>query len=58
MRYMKNTLLKPASYYLKDPPLPQEDLEPTKDSKEDEKNNKNIEWMDKKMNGNWGLKRG
>jgi len=38
MKYMKNTLQKPASYYLEDPPLPQEDLEPTKDSKEEEKN--------------------
>merc|ERR1719336_3286849 len=58
MRYMKNTLLKPASYYLEDPPLPQEDLEPTKDSKEDEKNNKNKEDMELQMNGKRGTKRG
>ena len=58
MKYMKNTLLKPASYYLEDPPLPQEDLEPTKDSKEDEKNNKNKEDMELQMNGKRGTKRG
>lgn len=36
MKYMKNTLEKPASYYLADPPLPDEDLQP-KDSKEEDK---------------------
>ena len=34
MKYMKNTMEKPSSYYLSDPPLPDEDLQPTKDSKE------------------------
>ena len=38
MKYMKNTMEKPSSYYLSDPPLPDEDLQPTKDSKEEEKN--------------------
>ena len=38
MKYMKNTMEKPTSYYLSDPPLPDEDLQPTKDSKEEEKN--------------------
>ena len=55
MKYMKNTLLKPASYYLEDPPLPQEDLEPTKDSKEDEKNVKKEE-LDLQINGKRGAK--
>ena len=58
MKYMKNTLLKPASYYLEDPPLPQEDLEPTKDSKEDadDKNNKNKDELEMQMNGKRGAK--
>ena len=55
MKYMKNTLLKPSSYYLEEPPLPQEDLEPTKDSKEDEKNVKKEE-MEQQINGKRGSK--
>ena len=58
MKYMKNTLLKPASYYLEDPPLPQEDLEPTKDTKEDDKNSKSKEEMELQLNGKRGVKRG
>jgi mediator of RNA polymerase II transcription subunit 12 len=38
MKYMKNTMERPSSYYLSDPPLPDEDLQPTKDSKEEDKN--------------------
>merc|ERR1719300_1517603 len=56
MKYMKNSLLKPASYYLEDPPLPQEDLEPSKDSKDDDKNNKNKEDFDSQLNGKRGAK--
>merc|ERR550539_540082 len=55
MKYMKNNLLKPASYYLEDPALPQEDLEPTKDAKEDEKNVKKEE-LELQMNGKRGSK--
>ena len=33
MKYMKNTMEKPTSYYLSDPPLPDKDLQPTKDSR-------------------------
>merc|ERR1719219_32785 len=55
MKYMKNSLLKPASYYLEDPALPQEDLEPTKDAKEDEKNVKKEE-LELQMNGKRGSK--
>merc|ERR1719300_2303898 len=46
MKYMKNTLLKPSSYYLEEPP---------KDSKEDEKNVKKEE-MEQQINGKRGSK--
>jgi len=41
MRYMKNSFIKDSSHYLSPPPLPQEDLEPSKDAKEDDKNDIN-----------------
>lgn len=41
MKYMKNTFIKDTSHYMDPPPLPQEDLEPTKDTKEDDKNDAN-----------------
>ena len=60
MKYMKNSLLKPASYYLEDPALPQEDLEPTKDQlKEDEKTGgvkKEELELELQMNGKRGSK--
>ena len=33
MKYMKNSFIKYPSHYLDPPPLPQEDLEPSKDAK-------------------------
>ena len=59
MKYMKNTLLKPASYYLEDPPLPQEDLEPTKDAKEEDKNKQSKEELEAQLKrGAKGMRRG
>eukprot|EP00092_Neocalanus_flemingeri_P010941 GFUD01011784.1.p1 GENE.GFUD01011784.1~~GFUD01011784.1.p1 ORF type:complete len:905 (-),score=263.34 GFUD01011784.1:318-2708(-) len=49
MKYMKNTLQKPASYYLEDPPLPQEDLEPTKEAKEEEDKNSDKSKQDSEL---------
>ena len=57
MKYMKNNFIKSPSHYLDPPPLPLEDLEPSKDCKEDDKNDmnkmKNEDMMDpmNQMNG-------
>ena len=49
MKYMKNTMEKPSSYYLSDPPLPDEDLQPTKDSKDENKEAKGSKEQDAKQ---------
>ena len=53
MKYMKNTMEKPTSYYLSDPTLPDEYLQPTKDSKEEEKNKADAE--SSRIAGNQGV---
>ena len=49
VKYMKNSFIKPSTHYTDPPPLPQEDLEPNKDTKEEDKNDPNKMKMDERI---------
>ncbi len=46
VKYLKNSFIKSSSHYTDPPPLPQEDLEPNKDAKDEDKNDPNKMKMD------------